>query len=79
MTGKAIFCILICAFCCSFQFGWSIGVLNTPGDVIKQFMNTSYQQSHNGTLIPDTVLTDLWSLANGIYVFFGYFILNCVL
>lgn len=64
-TKYLFFCLIFASIGSAFQFGWNIGIYNTPEDVIKDFYNKTYF-NRNGVDMPDTTFTTLWSITNGL-------------
>ncbi|XP_020661441.2 solute carrier family 2, facilitated glucose transporter member 3 isoform X1 [Pogona vitticeps] len=50
----------------SLQYGYNIGVINAPEEIIKSFFNDTWIE-RTGTPISQTLLTSLWSLSVSIF------------
>lgn len=65
VTLPLITFLLIAVLGGSFQFGWCIGLFNTPEIVIKTFYVTTYFK--RGKIMTESQLTTLWSITNGLF------------
>ncbi|KAF7635409.1 MFS domain-containing protein [Meloidogyne graminicola] len=66
-TKSLIFAVLAAAFGSSFQFGYHIGCINLPADLIKQWFSTQMIGSTNDEV------NSRWGIAVGIFAFGGIF------
>lgn len=64
-TPFLIFCVLTSVVGASFQFGWNLGVFNTPENVIKDFYKSVYRDRYKAEM-SDSEMTVLWSITNGL-------------
>lgn len=71
-TKALIFAVLAAAFGSSFQFGYHIGCINLPADLIKEWFTHSYEQM-NGQKISMQDMESKWALAVGIFAVGGMF------
>uniref|UniRef100_A0A183BKT6 MFS domain-containing protein n=1 Tax=Globodera pallida TaxID=36090 RepID=A0A183BKT6_GLOPA len=72
LTKALIFAILSCTIGSSFQFGYHIGCINLPADLIKQWFTESYAYMH-GTSIRVDEIESTWAIAVGIFAIGGMF------
>lgn len=63
---------LVSAFGSSFQYGYNVAVINSPSTFMQQFYSLTYLERY-GTLIPEKLLTLLWSLSVSMYPLGGFF------
>ncbi|KAK6177616.1 hypothetical protein SNE40_015678 [Patella caerulea] len=69
-TKQLILAIAACTLGSSFQFGYNLGVVNSPEVVMKSFYNESYHRKE-GKYIEDSLLTLLWALTVAMYAVGG--------
>lgn len=70
LTTKLIVSIISCAFGSSFQFGFSIGVVNAPASIIKDWLNDSNVRRYDEPLGKDQILLR-WSVIVSIFCIGG--------
>jgi SP family facilitated glucose transporter-like MFS transporter 1 len=66
-TRNLLFASFLIMFGSSFLFGWNIGVLNNPVDLIRTFYNQTYSKRF-GEPVSEHMLTFLWSLTTTIFI-----------
>ena len=71
-TPFLIFCVFTSVVGASFQYGWNLGVFNTPENVIKDFYREVYEERYKVEMSNDTE-TLLWSVTNGLMPLGGIF------
>ncbi|XP_053111475.1 solute carrier family 2, facilitated glucose transporter member 3-like isoform X2 [Hemicordylus capensis] len=65
VTGSLVFAVTV-AVIASLQYGYNIGVINAPEEIIKGFINETWIQRTDNH-IPGNLLTILWSLSVSIF------------
>ncbi|CAK9299702.1 unnamed protein product [Gordionus sp. m RMFG-2023] len=55
----------------SFQFGYSIGVVNAPEVILREWYSSSYEGRHAGKTLDSTRLSILWGLTVSIFCISG--------
>jgi len=63
-----IFTTFIIVFGSSFLFGYNIGVLNQPADLIRQFYTDTYQARNGNETVPASTITLAWSLTTALFI-----------
>lgn len=58
ITGNLAFAVASCAFGSSFQFGYNTGVINAPGNVIKQWYREVYRGRYGDGSVPNETIAD---------------------
>ena len=67
-----LFCLVVSVLGGTFQFGWSVSVLNLPYKSVQAFINETYSK-RNGKDIPDSELELIWAITNGVVPLGGIF------
>lgn len=70
-TGSLILAIFASCVGSAFQFGYHIGCINVPADVIKQWYIESHQQMFNKTLTFEAVSSTQWAITVGLFAVGG--------
>ncbi|NP_001079713.1 solute carrier family 2 member 3 L homeolog [Xenopus laevis] len=65
VTCSLVFSVCVAAIG-SLQFGYNTGVINAPEKIIRSFYNATYEHRY-GKIIPESLLTSLWSLSVAIF------------
>ncbi|KAI6218330.1 Solute carrier family 2, facilitated glucose transporter member 1 [Aphelenchoides fujianensis] len=70
LTKALLFAVIAATFGSSFQFGYHIGCVNAPGDLITRWYIDSHRYLYNTTLTPEEANVQ-WSLSVGIFAVGG--------
>lgn len=70
LTKALLFAVIAATFGSSFQFGYHIGCVNAPGELITNWYIESHRYLHNTTLSKDDA-TFQWSISVGIFAVGG--------
>lgn len=70
LTNKLVFSLTSAVVGSAFQFGYNTGVINSPGEVIRLFINDTYYNRYNDSL-SDSTIKSLWAFTVALFAVGG--------